>query len=167
MPPACHAQMVTCGSFSSQHRPTKVTQMRFSTRCAPSFGPGASCPNSYPCCINPSFCAGKDACCNECHPSNNGGNPTIPYYGCTDYETGKTCTIDDPSSCSWACPDLSGSLNGGSPGSHTQQQWLDTIDANLNAGRQFYIGLPQTWWYGKTASETKNILQTCHPAAGQ
>ena len=66
-----------------------------------------------------------------------------------------------------ACPDLSGSLNGGSPGSHTQQQWLDTIDANLNAGRQFYIGLPQTWWYGKTAAETKQILQTCHPAAGQ
>ena len=134
---------------------------------APSFGPGASCPNSYPCCIDPTYCAGKDACCNECHPSNDGGNPTIPYYGCTDYETSKTCTVDDPSSCSWACPDLSGSLDGGSIGSHTRQQWLDTIDANLNAGRQFYIGLPQTWWYGKTASETKNILQTCHPAAGQ
>jgi len=134
---------------------------------APSFGPGASCPNSYPCCIDPTYCGGQDKCCNECHPSNDGGNPTIPYYGCTDYETGKTCTIDDPSSCSWACPDLSGSLNGGSPGSHTQQQWLDTIDANLNAGRQFYIGLPQTWWYGKTAAETKQILQTCHPAAGQ
>ena len=134
---------------------------------APSFGPGASCPNSYPCCIDPTYCAGKDACCNECHPSNDGGNPTIPYYGCTDYETSKTCTVDDPSSCSWACPDLSGSLDGGSIGSHTRQQWIDTIDGNLNAGRPFLIGLPQTWWWGKTASETKQILQTCHPAAGQ
>jgi len=66
-----------------------------------------------------------------------------------------------PSASPSVCPDLSGSLEGGSPGSHTQQQWIVTIDGNLNAGRPFYIGLPQTWWWGKTASETKKILQTC------
>jgi hypothetical protein len=45
-------------------------------------------------------------------------------------------------------------------GDKTAAQWAASIDGNTAAGSDWYLGLPETWWYGMTGEQAKNVIES-------
>lgn len=45
-------------------------------------------------------------------------------------------------------------------GGLTSSTWIETIRNNMQKNIPWYIGLPESWWYGKTGEDAINIIET-------